>query len=39
MVGDGEVLRQALQRDAHAERRETALGLLMDPSCPITTTS
>jgi exodeoxyribonuclease V alpha subunit len=30
MVGAGEVLRQALQRDAHAERRETAFGLLME---------
>ncbi len=29
MVGAGETLRQALERDAHAERRETALGLLM----------
>lgn len=29
MVGAGEVLRQALERDAHAERRETALGLLL----------
>lgn len=30
MVGAGETLRQALERDAHAERRETALGLLME---------
>lgn len=29
MVGDSEVLRQALERDAHAERRETALGALL----------
>lgn len=31
MVGDPAVLRQALGRDAHAERRETALGRLMKP--------
>ncbi|MHC2279884.1 exodeoxyribonuclease V alpha subunit [Bradyrhizobium diazoefficiens] len=30
MVGAGETLRQALERDAHADRRETALGLLME---------
>jgi exodeoxyribonuclease V alpha subunit len=30
MVGDSETLRQALERDAHAERRETALRLLME---------
>lgn len=29
MVGAGEMLRQALERDAHSERRETALGLLL----------
>ena len=28
MVGAGETLRQALERDAHAERRETALARL-----------
>ncbi|WP_271565893.1 AAA family ATPase [Bradyrhizobium sp. CCBAU 11386] len=37
MVGDSEVLKQALRREAHAERRETALGLSMDPSYPTTT--
>lgn len=30
MAGAGDVLRQALDRDAHAERRETALGILLD---------
>lgn len=30
MVGAGETLRQALERDAHAERRETALGRLLN---------
>lgn len=31
MVGAGEVLRAALELDAHAERRETAIGALLGP--------
>ena len=29
MVGAGDILRQALERDAHAERRDTALGTML----------
>ncbi|UFW72873.1 hypothetical protein [Bradyrhizobium sp. WU425] len=30
IFGGSEVLRQAMEREAHAERRETALGFLLE---------